>query len=222
MSAKILLEIEQDQKYEFFQKYDALGDLQKQIWCKIVDYCKAYPCAFPKQAKIAQEEKCSRKHVNRTFKKFIEFGWLKLKARGARRTKILIVPDSFIQIDVINRKYFKRVEVTRGSEGKVTSGGSHNTFNKKKETSTEAGEIAIPHYLEKLPIPWDSKLKLSLLPENIYQETLYQCEKKARSGFFPDDQVKYFVGTAVKMAQKNGIRIDWIKYYKTLDRGMRI
>jgi len=63
---------------------------------------------------------------------------------------------------------------------------------------------------------------LSLLPENIYQETLYQCEKKARSGFFPDDQVKYFVGTAVKMAQKNGIRIDWIKYYKTLDRGMRI
>lgn len=208
MATELILKINQDEKYEFFYHYDTLGDLQKKIWNAAVWWCKTFPNAHPRQQKIAEYVGCSRKHVNSTFKKFIQLGWLILISRGAKRAKILFVGDSLLQIDLVNREYYKRVEVTH----EVT----HNITTKKKHTSRGAGEIPIPHYLERLKISRESKLKLSLLPEKIYQETLHTCKKLSASGWQPENGEKYFVGTAIRLAENQGIRPDWRRYYGNL------
>ena len=144
MTTELILKIYQDELYEFFQRYDMLGDLQKEIWKKIVTWCKVYPCAFPCQSTIADELGCSRKHVNRTLKKFQEFGWIILISRGFKKAKRLFIGESYRQIDLINRNYFKRVE--------IISERTQNYSNEKNTTSEGTGSLAIPQYLEKLNI----------------------------------------------------------------------
>lgn len=121
-------------------------------------------------------------------------------------SKTLSISKILQQIDVVKREYFARVE--------ITSKRTHSYSSYKKKTS-RAGEIEIPHYLDRLSIPIEAKRKLALIPEYIFYETKYQCEKKSKSGWKPDDPVKYFVGTAMRMAENKGHIINWRKYMQT-------
>lgn len=199
----LYLKIDQDAAANFYTLYDPLGRIEKKIWDAARWWVKKFPSAHPKQIKIADHTGCSRKHVNRAFAKFKSYGWLYLTSRGARRTKIIGIPTHLIAMDLVKREYFKRIEVT----SKVT----HSSSRFPNSTS-RAGLPQIPEYLKRLSIPLNAKIKLSLVPEYIFYETKYKCEKKSRSGWKPDDEIKYFVGMAMKMAENKGHKINWRTY----------
>src|SRR5580765_6258744 len=90
--SSLTLTITEDQNFEFFAEYDKLGNLQKDIWRAAVWWCKRFPCACPRQSKIADKVGCRREHVNRAFSKFKKLGWLHLTSRGFKRTKIMGIP----------------------------------------------------------------------------------------------------------------------------------
>jgi len=201
----ITLTIHQDEKYNFFQAYDQMTPLRKKIWKLTLWWCKRFPCANPRQATLGKKLGCSRSAVNEAFCEFKILGWVHLISRGAHRPKVIVISHHILQIDLIKREYFKRIEAT------ATATHSYSSY---RDTSRRPGLIEIPQYLKKLDIPLEAKLKLSLVPEYIYQETFYQCKKKSKTGWKPDDPIRYFVGTAMRMAENSGLRIDWGKYMK--------
>jgi hypothetical protein len=201
-----IVKVHQDTSWSFFAKYDKLGALEKKIWQMAVWWVKRFPSAHPSQTKLSEKVGCSREHVNRAFSKFKDYGWIHLISRGHKRSKIISIPEPLIMIDVVKREYFKRIE--------ITSDITHSYSNYKSKTSRRTGPLVIPNYLQKLNISLDAKLKLSLVPEYIYQETKYQCQKKAKSGWKPDNEVKYLVGAAIRMAQNKGHKLEWEKYYQ--------
>ena len=214
--SELILKINQDQQYEFFQSYDRLGEMQKKIWACTVWWCKKFPLAFPRQQKIAEEVGCTRKHVNRTFKLFQELGWLILISRGARRSKILMASEPHMMIDLVNRKYFRKME--------VSDGVTHSYPTKKKETSYKAGylatqpkkQIEIPRIAVELNFSKENSLKLGLVSESVIEETKYQLRKMLAKAWRPEKQHEYIVGMALTIAKKKGERMDWVSYYREL------
>lgn len=207
----LTLQIHRDEAYSFLMEYDKLGKDQKEIFKITRWWCNRFPCAAPSQKKIAEKIGCSRKHVNRTFAKFKQLGWLYLTSRGLRRTKILGMPLHLCQMDVAKREYFKRVEVT----SKVTY-----SYSRYRNITGMSGKVVrknleIPKLAQKLGYSKDSSLKLALVPECVLQETLYQCKKLGKKGFRPNNEESYFVGMALKMAKKKGHKLDWRSYYAT-------
>lgn len=212
----LVLKIDQDENFGFFQKYDLLTVLQKEIWKKVTWWVRKYPNAFPTQKRIAESCRCSRKHVNETYRTFEKYGWLSLTSRGKNRSKILGVPTSLSQMDLSKREYYKKVE--------VTSEVTYSTNRCRRTTSRGAGglsddlfePILIPPHIKKLKdLPLEAKLKLSLVPEYIYQEALYSAKLQAKKGTKFTNEIGYVVGTAIRMAENQGYKIPWMKYYKT-------
>lgn len=197
---ELWLKIDQDERSEFFELYDTLSPLRKKIWNKVVQKARHYKICNFSQSKLADWCDCSRSAISEAFKLFKEWGWLWLKSRGWKRTKTINIPLSKKQIDVTNRQYFKRVEATYRAT---------HTYSKYKSNTSRPGEIKIPDYLRKKDIPIEAKLKLSLVSEHIYQEAYYQCQKKCKNGWKPNDPIAYFVGTAMRMAEKSGIFVDY-------------
>lgn len=218
--------IKSDHHWDFYVEYDRLGELQKQIWMTACWWVKRFPLAFPKQQKIADEVGCSRKHVNNTFKKFKELGWLCLHSRGARRTKVLGIPTHLLMIDPYDRQAFRSIE--------VTSQVAHSFSNVKKNTSRLSGvfserfgqriglpkqSLLIPDYIQKTKLSLKKKLKLSLLPQNIYQNALESTKRKHALGHIGNDPERierYMIGTAFKMAKKASIPLNWGLYYESV------
>lgn len=204
----LYLKIQENEATEFFAKYDLLGHLEKKIWKVIQWFVKKFPSAQPRQSVIAEKVGCSRKHVNKTLQKFILYGWISLISRGSRHAKIIGMPHSLMMMDVVDRKYFKKVEVT----AEVT----HSYSSKREPTSKEkAGCLQIANHLLGLKISYDHKLKLSLVSEHIYHEALYSAQLKHSKGEKIGDINGYVVGTAIRMAQRKNIKIDWNSYYRT-------
>ena len=206
---EIVLKINQDEKYEFFCLFDKLSKLRKEVWKLIVWWCKRFTTAQPSQTRIAEKLGCCRSAVSEAFKLFKTYGWMFLTSRGFKKSKILGIPQHLQQIDLVNREYFRRVEATYRA--------THSYSNIKKNTS-KACEIKIPFYLEKKDLPLEVKLKLSLVPENVYQETYHQCKNRFKAGFRPRNDFKYFVDTALGIAKNNAIKINWPSYYRTLEK----
>lgn len=224
----ITLTIKTDYHWDFYLEFDKLGDLQKQIWMATCWWVKRFPAAFPKQQRIADEVGCSRKHVNNTFKKFKDLGWLYLLSRGSRRTKVLGVPCHLVTMDPYHRKGLRSVE--------VTSEVTHSISNIKERTSKRAGvfsekfgqkigppdpKLEIPDYIQKTKLSLKKKLKLSLLPQNIYHNALETTKRMHLKGFIgnePDRFERYMIGTAFKMAKKARIPINWGSYYDEVQR----
>lgn len=213
----LVLKIDQNEATEFFSQYDLLGRVEKKIWQAVAWWVKKFPSAFPKQEKIAEKLNCSRKHVNRTLQKFIKYGWLTLHSRGKNRTKVLGIPAYLIAIDLNKRKYFKSIE--------VTSEVTHSISSRKRNTGTVPDKPAggffhpleISNHLKNLKnLPLEAKLKLSLVSEHIFQEALYSAKLQAKKGVKFRDEIGYVVGTAIRMAEKQKIKLDWPAYYRTL------
>lgn len=210
---QLQMTISQDENFEFFARYDKLGPIQQQIWRAAVWWCKRFPSAHPCQETLAKKVGCSREHVNRTFFRFQLWGWLTLESRGKKRAKILHIPDSLLQLDVVNRKYFKRVEIT----SKIThSYPSRRVFTSKTShlAKQQKEPIKIPPLAIKMNFSSTNALKLGLVSECVVQETLYQCKKKGQAGFRPQNEESYFVGMAINIAKKRGEKLDWPAYYQ--------
>jgi hypothetical protein len=212
---KLNLEIETSDSWEFFQEYDKLTPLQQKILMLTIWWAKKFPTANPKQETIAKKAACSRKYVNEMFRRFEKLGWLWLESRGTYRPKILVIPSHILQMDVYQRKYFKRTEVTAS----VTL----NISSTKKKTGEEkngglTSPIQIPSHLQGLKISFDSQLKLSLVPEHIYQEALYSCKVHQKNGKTFDNPESYLVGAALRIARSKQLYINWHSYYKTIEK----
>jgi hypothetical protein len=208
----IILEVHQDEAFNFFAEYDKLGNLQKDIWRAAVWWCKRFPCACPRQEKIAAKVGCRREHVNRAFSKFKKLGWLHLTSRGARRTKIIGIPTHLLALDLLNRQYFARIE--------RTSKRTHSYSRLPKQTSGKTGdsfqEIHIPDYLQRTKFSLEDKLKLSMVPENFYRSARESTDYQLKRGMKITDPYGYCVGAALRMAEKAGVFLDWKRYYRTL------
>lgn len=204
----LYLKIDQDENFEFFEKYEPLSPLRKKIWKTIVGCARKWIVACPSQSKIAKWCECSRSAVSEAFKLFKEWSWLTLISRGFKKSKTLLISTSKKQIDIDKRNYFKRVEATYRA--------THIYPSNKKLTGRPTGEIEIPHYLRKKEIPLEAKLKLSLISERTYIDCWESLKKKAKTGWKPDDELKYFTGTAIQMAIDRGEKLDWRKYYKVM------
>ena len=206
--------VKEDHLFSFFKVYDKLGKHQKKILRRLIWYYNKYPNAHPSQEKIAAGIPCSREHVNRTIALFKSYGWLWLDFRGPRKTKTIKMHDWLALIDLDKRQWFRRIE--------ITSEITHSYLPNKRYTGGKTGgaipPLSIPNYLQNLRISLDSKLKLSLVSQHTYQETLHACKRKSEKGFFPKNEEKYFVGFALKMAMKKGEKIDWPSYYKIVEK----
>lgn len=211
---KLSLQIAQDANYEFFLHYDKLGKIQKKIWQLAVWYSKRYPLAFPKQEKIANRLDCSRKHVNRTFSLFQRLGWMTLISRGPRQTKGLCICDHLLQVDVVKREYFKRVEVT----SKVTHSYSRGSYltSKPGEKVTRPFEKLEPSLLgQKAGFSNDGCLKMALYPESLQHEAGRICHNLAKNGWRPDvSEERYYLGTLHEIAKKYGHKPKWSLFYQ--------
>lgn len=218
----LTLEIHQDELFLFFELYDKLTELQKKIWRLAVWWTKRFPNAHPNQSTIAGKAGCSREHVNRTLSLFKKWGWLSLIWRGKCRPKTLAIPYSLQMIDVVNREYFKRVEIT----SKITHSYSSNIKRTSREKPTgpthmgsknvKGGIIQIPPDIGKLDISFKNKLKLSLVDESIYYDTYEVCKKMSRNGKKIGNPESYFVGTAIQMAYDRKVWVDWAAYRRSL------
>lgn len=212
----IILEVSQDASYNFFSLYHTLGKLQKKIWQIACWFCKKNPVSFPLQNTIARLVKCSRKHVNRTLSLFQLHGWISLKSRGAKHSKVLTIPPHLLMLDLSNGKYFRRMEVT----SRVTHISSMNEENKNtgfshaRSYKSTHPPAQIPHHLRGLKISPKNLRKLSLFSESIYFQALEICKNKAKKGWKPKNEEDYFVGTVFNVAKKCGFKPDWKHYYQ--------
>jgi hypothetical protein len=136
-----------------------------------------------------------------------------LESRGKRRSKILHLVNSIAQIDLVDRQYFKRVEIT----SQIThSYHSRRVFTSKTShlAKQQKEPIKIPPLAIKMNFSSTNALKLGLVSECVVQETLYQCKKKGQAGFRPQNEESYFVGMAINIAKKRGEKLDWQAYYQ--------
>src|SRR5579885_3668138 len=191
---------------EFFSKYDFLGDVQKQIWKRICWFVKKFPNAFPGQETLAKKIGCSRKHINRTLAKFAEFGWVSLSSRGARKTKTLHISPVFVQIDLVNRKWFKRTEVTSevthsNISNRIFTGKAKGEIFKRKNTTLDPSPLG-----RELKMSDDGALKLSLLPDAIQHEALRIAKQLGSQGWQPEKPEQYFLGIGFKIARERNIQ----------------
>lgn len=207
----LTLQLDTDELYDFFVLFDNLSPLRKRIWMKIVAMCRRWTISIPSQSTIAKWCKCSRSAVSEAYRIFQDYGWLVLQSRGWKRSKKHFISESKKQIDMQNRRYFKRVEATYRA--------THTVSSYKKNTSVKpTGEISIRERFKNRGIPLSVQLKLSMVTEACFEEAYFQCMKKADKGFKPDDECKYLCGVALSIAQKRGERLNWPAYYYTIGK----
>ena len=209
----LYLKIDQDENFEFFEKYDALSPLRQKIWRKIADLARKWAVCKPSQSKIAKWCECSRSAVSEAFKLFKEWGWLSLLSRGWKKSKTLLIPHSKRQMDIINRQYFKRVEATYRATH-TYSIYKNNTSIDSEAVKKSFNKLEPSHLGHKLGFSIDGSLKLSLFSESIQQEALRKAKFLGKSGWRPDSDEKYFIGMMVKIAENQGQKIDWRSYYQ--------
>jgi hypothetical protein len=222
----IYLTVSTDLNWDFYSEYDRLGHLQKKIWQVSVWWVKKFPNAFPSQQHLSEKVGCSRKHINSTFAKFQRLGWMHLTSRGIKHSKVIGIPSHLLSIDVVDRKAFRSIEVTTRvthSKSYVLTNTSRGTgvFCKglKEKIGPSEKKIEIPDYIKKTKLSLKHKLKLSMLPENIFHNALESTKYQHSKGILGNDRERidnYMVGTAIRMAEKAQIKIDWPLYYKEL------
>ncbi len=219
----INLEIEQDEIFTFRSLFDALSPLRKRIWKCILAYTLKYPHAIPRQKTIANDCGCSRSAISEAFRIFIDVGWLTLLSRGGHKSKILMIPPKYqsellykckgkkIVRVVYEKATIRATPIIANRSNTVSSTGTGNL------TSPAFQElIQIPPKINNLPLSFEDKLKLSMVPEWAYQETLYRVKKYHKSCHKIRDQGAYFVGTALNIFIKQGGKLPWGRFYKTL------
>lgn len=199
-------QVRKTEVWEFFEFYDDLTPLQKDIWALSCWFVRNKPVAIPSQAYLAKKANCCRKTVNQTLNLFASYGWLTKIDRGARRCKRLLIPDHLVNAHFADRKFLRRPEVTREVTPILSS--------KNKNTTHGDGILKIQEWVKNLGISEESKLKISLFPEQIFQDTLRQLKNLAKTGFKAHDEEAYFIGTMKKIAEKRRFKPKWYLFYQ--------
>lgn len=211
----IKIEIEVDEERKFHEVFDALSPLRQKIWLKLVWYVYTFPIVKPSQSTIARACHCSRQAVSEAFRIFKAHSWMVLISRGWMKSKTILISDHLMSPEMYKNRGIKRVVFPYE---RATYGATHiKTSIKDKKTSTTGEfkpEPKIQEHLKKLDIPFDAKLKLSTLSQDIYTKALESCQKKAVNGFKPDNPIAYFIGTAFKIAEKENFKPNWSVYYR--------
>lgn len=78
------------------------------------------------------------------------------------------------------------------------------------------GLIEIPERINRYPLPYEIKVKLSMVPEGIFQNALDSYRWKKANGWNIRDENNYVAGSAIRMAQEKGIILDWKAYFRTI------
>jgi len=100
--------------------------------------------------------------------------------------------------------------------GKGITGICSPTYKREKEAPERI--LTIPKYIDRLDLPLEIKLKLSLVSEGTFQSALESAKYKHRNGWHIRNHSEYVVGSALKMAKKQGMYIDWPAYYSTIKK----
>ena len=222
----INLQVEQDEIYTFQSSYRLLSVLRQRIWLRVLWYVSTYPTAFPTQKRLAESCNCSRSAISEAFRIFQDLGWLVLISRGYKKSKVLIVPPQFQAPELYQGNGLKKTSFVyeratyRATPIKISI--------KEEETSKATGSLkslfeeeigkSLPHYISRLNISIQDKVKLSLVSERAYQDAKHHYNRMIKKGFKPKNEVRYFVGTAINIAINLGEVINWFHYYKTLRR----
>jgi hypothetical protein len=108
-------------------------------------------------------------------------------------------------------------ESLKSLTGKGNAGSCFPQYKEKKRESQERF-IDIPERIDRMNLPYEAKLKLSMIPEGIFQSALDSARWKHAHGWMIRDQTNYVVGQAIKMAKKQSIWLDWPAYYSSLKK----
>lgn len=101
------------------------------------------------------------------------------------------------------------------------TGGSHMSLGKKKKPPSERF-LQINPRVDSWDIDFESKLKLSLVPE-AYMHIAIECHKISISkNKMIRNDARYVAGTAIQIAIASGAPLDWGAYYATLRRHQKI
>ena len=105
---KLTFEVTQDDKFQFFQRYDKLGTMGGiRSGREFAGTPSTSPTDTTASRYIAPQQDCSRKHVNRTFALFKQWGWIWLQSTEQR--KIIHIDPTCLLIDVKEREYFMKL-----------------------------------------------------------------------------------------------------------------
>lgn len=208
----LFLQVDSNEQYQFYEKFDRLSPLRQRIWRKLIEKSRDYVVHKTNQSKLAKWCGCSRSAISEAFRIFKTYGWMWLQSRGWKRSKIIEIPISKRQMDLDKKSYFHRVQATYRA--------TLTTSTRKSSASTTGSQILglkIAPHLEKTKFCIKDKLKLSLVAENFYKAGMEAAEEKYNKGKLPSDRIfKYIIGTAISMAKKVGEKINWPSYYHTL------
>ncbi len=205
----LFLKIDADENYQFYEKFERLSPLRKKIWKKVVDKSRKYIVFKVRQSKLATWCECSRSAISEAFKLFKEYGWMWLQSTGWKRPKIIEISTSKKQMDLDKKSYFHRVQATYRA--------TLTTSTTKINTSRASSSFEVPLHIERLGISFKNKLKLSLVPENIYNQALETAKYHHAKGMeFKTSIENYVVGTAIRMAEKMKLPMNWKGYYQKM------
>lgn len=212
-------------KSSFFSKYCLLTALQKRLFKLMQWYARKHPALFMAHQTLADHLKCKRETVCRMLKKFLLYGWIKWRSRGKWDTNEYTLPKELIELDLSNNHRFRRDSITpsitpntmnrKNPTSKGNTGSSYTRFGKGKPPPTER-IITIPERIDRLNLPYEIKLKLSMVPESYFQSALDSAKWKKAHGYKINDPNNYVAGSAIKMAKKQGVKLDWPAFYSSM------
>lgn len=213
------------ERKEFLKKYAPLTNLQKELF-KLLQWSFIHqPAVFGCHKYFAKKLGCTREYVCRMMKKFLIYKWITWVSRGKWRSNQYTMSPTLAILEVDKVKMFTKGSITpsitpnylntkkQTSEGK--NGGFYQDINSKKMASKEK-MIKIPERIDRLNLPYDIKLKLSMVPEAIFQSALDSAKWKKDNGWQIKDPNKYVAGSALKMAKDQGMSLNWPAYYESM------
>lgn len=158
-------------------------------------------------------------------RKFLLYGWVSWRSRGKWDTNEYTLLPGLVDIDLSNNQCFARDLITpsitpstisnKNHTSKPETGGLNEKLDKGKAIRKQK-LINIPERIDKFNLPYEIKLKLSMVPEGIFQNVLDSAKWKHENGWVIRDQNNYVAGAAIRMAQQQGIKLDWPAYYASM------
>lgn len=213
-----------DRSLGFNSKFSILSPLQKKFFRLLQWSFRKQPKVFPGQQHLADILKCSREWVNKMLRKFFSFGWITWISRGRKRSNEYQMPPELVSLDLSKNQSLTKESFTPPfthipmNTSRTTSIRETGSLNEKfvKKRAYEKRIIHIPERIDRFKIPYEIKLKLSMVPEGILNLALETARHQSKKGWQISHENNYVAGTAIRMAQKQNIKLDWPAYYSSM------
>lgn len=224
--AKIEVIISQNELWEFFSIYDSLTPLQKKIFQYMQWFAINKPSNFVCQFTVSNKLKCSREYVNKILKRFQLYGWITWMPRGKRRSNLYFMPPKIACIQVHKKEQLmKQLFTFKFTPSYLSTKKSKTSYEEpktgkldpplRKEKKPPDRILPISSHVKNLDLPFEVKLKCSLVPENYYALAVESMNWRQENGGVANI-ANYIGGAVIKRAKKNGLELNWAAYYETL------